>query len=260
MARQILRVRHGVPILMYHLVTNAVPTAFRSYTVTPTQFRAQVRTLVRLGYHSVTPSELADARQGVGSLPRRPVVITFDDGFRDCLRLAAPVLHDAGMRATMYVVAGLLGGRSRFLMRERLDLPLVSAAEARELEQAGIDCQSHALTHARLADLDTTEIAHELVTSRDVLEQALGHEVRHVAYPHGSFDDRVTRLADLAGYRSAYTTQPGKATAADSAMALPRVKVDGRESSTLEFLARLTTGRHLGHPLRPQPLSTEGRT
>ena len=248
--RKAVRVRHGVPVLMYHLVSDDVPPAFRKYTVTPARFRHQVATLVRLGVTAISPDDLLAARQGRRRLPHRPVVITFDDGFRDCLRHAAPVLHAAGLTATMYVVAGLLGSTSRWMHRpEGLDLPLVSLAEARELEQAGIECQSHALTHPRLVPLDRAATAHELDTSRQVLQDALGHEVRHLAYPYGSFDERVQAQAREAGYRTAFTTQPGKTLPVDDAWAMPRVKVDGTERSG-DFVARLLTGRHLGHPLR----------
>ena len=249
-----MRVRFGVPVLMYHLVSDDVPAAFRDYTVTPRQFAGHVRTLRQFDYHSISPDDLLAARERRRPLPPRPVVITFDDGFRDCLRHAAPLLHDAGLGATMYVVAGLLGKTSRWMEPEGVDLPLVSVAEARELEQAGIACQSHALTHPSLARLGTPRIARELSESRRVLEDELGHEIRHLAYPHGSFDDRVRAEAEQAGYLSACTTQPGKVLPSDDALALPRVKIEGREGPA-DFLTRLVTGRHLGHPVRRQPSS-----
>src|SRR4051812_9732838 len=246
--------RRGVPVLMYHPVSDMVAPSFAGYTVTPSQFAAQVRALTRLGASSISPEELRAAHLDGRALPRRPVVITFDDGFRDCLRHAAPVLHAAGLRATMYVVAGLLGGTSRWMAPEGLDLPLVTSSQARELEQAGIECQSHSLTHKRLAELESPEIARELSVSRRVLEDELGHEVRHLAYPHGSFDQRVTAAAAEAGYLSAFSTRTGKALAHDDMLALPRVNVDGRERP-INFLARLATGRHLGYPVRAEPNS-----
>lgn len=252
--RKVARVRHGVPILMYHLVSDDVPSTFRSYTVTPRQFASHVKTLTRLGYQSVSPEELLAAHQQVRPLPARPVVITFDDGFRDCLRHAAPALHQAGLSATMYLVAGLLGKTSRWLAPEGLDLPLVNVAEARELEQAGVQCQSHSLTHPMLGRLETADIARELSLSRAILEQELGHEVHHLAYPHGSFDERVQAKAREAGYLSAYSTQPGKVLPNDDVLAMPRVKVDGR-AGRADFLARLVTGRHVGHPVRRAPRS-----
>lgn len=247
--RKSARLFRGVPILMYHLVSDDAPASFRSYTVTPRQFASQVRTLSRLGFESITPDELLSWHQGGRRHPRRPVLITFDDGFRDCLRHAAPVLHGAGFGATMYVVAGLLGRTSRWLAGEGVDIPLVSAAEARDLEQAGVHCQSHALTHARLASLETADVTRELRVSRSILEEALGHPVRHLAYPHGSFDGRVQAEAAEAGYLSACSTLPSKAIPLDDVLAMPRVKVDGRDGSG-DFLSRLVIGKDAGFPLR----------
>src|SRR3954454_4070717 len=186
--RENARLRRGVPVLMYHLVSDEVPPSFDGYTVTPSRFAAQVRALTRLGASSISPDELRAEHHDGRSLPPRPVVITFDDGFRDCLRNAAPLLQEVGLRATMYVVAGLLGRTSRWLAPEGLEhLPLISSAEARELEQAGIECQSHSLSHPRLAQLSTADVTRELSHSRDVLEDELGHPIRHLAYPHGSY-------------------------------------------------------------------------
>jgi peptidoglycan/xylan/chitin deacetylase (PgdA/CDA1 family) len=243
---------------MYHLVSDDVPGSFGGYTVTPAQFAGQVRALRRLGVTSISPEDLRVAHLDGRPLPARAVVITFDDGFRDCLRHAAPVLHDAGLRATMYVVAGLLGKTSRWLQREGLDhLPLISSAEARELEQAGIECQSHSFSHPRLAELDTADITRELTSSRAVLEDELGHPVRDLAYPHGSYDDRVIAEAREAGYLSGCTTRPGKALPYDDVLAVPRVKVDGRGGS-VDFLARVTTGRDARYPLRLLTGTSEG--
>jgi peptidoglycan/xylan/chitin deacetylase (PgdA/CDA1 family) len=256
--RKAARLRRGVPVLMYHLVSDEVPRSFAGYTVTPSQFAAQVRALTRLGVSSISPEDLRDAQQHGRPLPPRPVVITFDDGFRDCLRHAAPLLHEAGLRATMYVVAGLLGKTSRWLAPEGLqNLPLVSSHEARELEQAGVVCQSHSFSHPRLAELSNADIARELSLSRRVLEDELGHPVRHLAYPHGSYDGRVTAEAREAGYLTGYTTRPGKAVSADDVLAVPRVKVDGRRGSA-DFLARLTTGRDARYPLRLLAGTSEG--
>src|SRR3954452_25477249 len=162
--RKAARLRRGVPVLMYHLVSDEVPPSFDGYTVTASRFAAQVRALTRLGASSISTDELRAAHHDGRSLPPRPVVTPFDDGHRDCLRHAAPLLHEVGLRATMYVVAGLLGRTSRWLAPEGLGhLPLISAAEARELEQAGIDCRSHSFSQPRLADLSPDDITHELL-------------------------------------------------------------------------------------------------
>ena len=91
----------SVPILMYHQVTaHVVPPSFRKYTVTPRAFVAQIQMgwLRTAGYRPVTLDHLDAARLGASPLPRRAVVITFDDGFRDCVEYALPILEARGLR------------------------------------------------------------------------------------------------------------------------------------------------------------------
>src|SRR5215217_1693585 len=104
-----------VPILMYHEVSPSPHPAFRRYTVTVRNFARQMRWLATFGYHAISMDTLLRARQGHASLPKRPVVITFDDGFRSCAEHAIPVLRAHRLTAVFYLVAGLMGGTSRWL-------------------------------------------------------------------------------------------------------------------------------------------------
>jgi peptidoglycan/xylan/chitin deacetylase (PgdA/CDA1 family) len=109
----------SVPILMYHQVSRRPHPAFRKYTVTARAFAAQMAWLAWAGYRAITLDAVLAARTGRDSLPRRPVVITFDDGFQDCWDYAVPVLRSRGFRATFFLVAGLIGGRSTWPLREK---------------------------------------------------------------------------------------------------------------------------------------------
>jgi peptidoglycan/xylan/chitin deacetylase (PgdA/CDA1 family) len=234
---------------MYHLVSPQAPKAFVKYTVHPVDFSRQMSLLDRLGYHTVSLDHLRDASARKSMLPSRPIAITFDDGFRDCLRHAAPVMARLGMRATMFVVAGRMGGRSGWMASDGVDLPLLTGTEVLELEQAGVKCESHALTHTRLSTLGTAELSEELARSRDVLEQHLGHAVRHLAYPFGDFDDRVCAVAADCGYHRAYTTVSGKAVPHDDPHRVPRVHIDGRERFA-DFVIRLATSKNAATSVR----------
>src|SRR5215208_575089 len=102
-----------VPILMYHrinVVTAATPAESRALTVHPADFARQMRWLKREGYRTITQRELFEALYCGRSLGRRPVLITFDDGYRDVFFKASPVLLRLGMKATAYVVSGRISG------------------------------------------------------------------------------------------------------------------------------------------------------
>lgn len=234
--------RQTIPILMYHQVSLDPIPAFRKYTVTPQAFAAQMRWLALAGYVPITMDALLENRAGRSSrLPDRPIVITFDDGFQDCVEQAGPILASHGFTAIFYLVAGLLGQTSRWLVAERgLELPLVSWTDARRLVADGFQIGSHTLSHPRLADLPAAACYEELRVSRLCLEDGLGVPVRHLAYPFGSFNSTVRAMAAEAGYHSACSVQEGLARLHDDPLAWQRIPIIG--SDTLpDFILRLKT-------------------
>ena len=239
----------AVPILMYHLVTPNPDERFAKYSVSASAFARQMDWLARRGYRSVSLDALAPGDGGGQSLPERPVVITFDDGFRDCAEHAAPVLAARGFSAIFFLVAGLVGATSRWLEQERgLDLPLLDWPTARALEQGGFQCGAHGLTHLRLASASRADCARELGESKRLLEEQLGHSVHHLAYPFGSFDADVQQMARDAGYRSACSVRIGLSSADDDRYALHRVPVLGSDTLS-DFVCRLRTGFSLRESL-----------
>jgi peptidoglycan/xylan/chitin deacetylase (PgdA/CDA1 family) len=239
---------------MYHEVSPSPRPAFSRYTVTPTQFARQMRWLAALRYEPVDMDTLVHARSAQGSLPRRPVVITFDDGLQGSVDHALPILEAHGFTAVFFLVSGYMGRTSGWLVPELgLELPIMSWPTARALADAGFQCGAHTVTHPRLAGLDPIRRRAELMDARSRLEDELGRPVLHLAYPYGSFDEDVQASAAEAGYLSACTTSPGLSGPEDSLLALRRVSVYGHET-LLDFACRLQTGRalreHLGRAAR----------
>jgi peptidoglycan/xylan/chitin deacetylase (PgdA/CDA1 family) len=231
-----------VPVLMYHEVSPSPHPAFRRYTVTVRDFTRQMRWLAAFGYQPIDMDTLVRARQGHASLPKRPVVITFDDGFQGCADYAVPALRIHGFTAVFYLVAGLMGATSRWLRPELgMELGLMSWDTARSLAAEGFRCGAHTLTHPRLSGLDPARRRAELVDARRRMEDELGQPVVHLAYPYGAFDQAVQAAAAEAGYVTACSTRPGRSGAGDDLMALHRVTVYGHDS-LLDFACRLRTG------------------
>jgi peptidoglycan/xylan/chitin deacetylase (PgdA/CDA1 family) len=244
------RPRPGVPILMYHQVAPLAPAAFGKYSVTPRAFAAQMRWLAMAGYTPVDLDALLSHRGSGAPLPRRPIVITFDDGFQECADHAAPILQSFGFTATFYLVAGLMGQPSRWLLGERgVEFPLMDWNTARKLYSAGFTCGAHTVTHPRLAQLPAAACREELRRSREMIEERLGCEVAHLAYPFGSYDERVREIAAETGYRSACSVQIGISASDDDPLALHRVPVSGYDTLT-DFICRLRTARPAGELLR----------
>ena len=220
-----------VPILMYHrinVVTPSTPAASRGLTVHPADFERQMTWLKRRGYQTLTQNELFGAVICGQPLPRRPIVITFDDGYRDNLYNAAPVLKRLGFRATAYVVSGRISnGDSSFLTWGML----------RALEKHGVEIGSHTMAHRDMTSLSDAQLLADLTTSRRLLERRLNHRVPWLAYPFGRYNGRVERAARRAGYLLGVTTEPGAAQTARRPLALKRLRV--LDTTGVAGLARL---------------------
>ena len=202
------------------------------------------------GYSTIDLPTLLAHRRGGAPTPKRSVVITFDDGFRECASVAAPAMEAHGFSATFFLVAGLMGDSSRWLVAERgIEFPIMSWDDARQLERAGHRCESHSMTHPRLAELSPGVCREELARSRAMLEDELGHPVRYLAYPFGSENQQVRDIAADCGYDAACTVAIGISTAGDDLYALPRVPVLGTDS-LLDFASRIRTAYTVRDRLR----------
>jgi peptidoglycan/xylan/chitin deacetylase (PgdA/CDA1 family) len=127
-------------------------------------------------------------------------MITFDDGYRDVLWNAAPILHRLHMPATAYVITGRISGS---------DSSFLTWGELRQLERLGFTIGSHTVHHVDLTLVPPESAYSELVDSKRVLEQRLHRPVPWFAYPAGRFDAAVVGEAARAGYLLAVTTEPG---------------------------------------------------
>ena len=216
-----------VPILMYHVI-GPVPAGARlpSLFVAPSRFATHVRALRRAGYRAVTLRQVWDAWRGRGTLPRRPVVVSFDDGTVGHVRHALPTLRRAGW-------PGVLNLAWNFL-------PDIGGTDAvRRLARAGWEIDSHSLTHPDLTQLSDAELSRELSESRTRLKRAFGERAANFfAYPSGRSDARVRQAARAAGYLAATTVKRGFATPTADPYALRRIQVSGGMSAT-ELLRRL---------------------
>lgn len=210
----------NVPILTYH----SLDPSGSVISVAPETFRRQVCALREWGYQGITLGELLDGWEGRTTLPRRPVVLTFDDGFRNVLDHAAPVLAQAGFRATVFVVAGHCGGMNDWpgdpasIPR----LPLLSWAELRDLAGGSFEVGAHSLTHPSLPRLAAADAEREIAGAKLVLQDHLGRPVNVFAYPYG-LASLANRAAARVHYRAACGVALGRARRGDDRSCLRRL-------------------------------------
>lgn len=238
------------PILMYHHIADVAADAeHRGLFVSPRRFAEQMAFLAGRGYSVVSLDDLRDRLLGRKRLPRRSVVITFDDGGADNFENALPVLRSHNFSATVFVVAGKLGKR-----REKRGWPdpaarYLTGDEIRELARAGIHIGSHSLSHVRLASVGDDRCRDELVRSRQILEEIVAGEVGWLSYPFGSFSARVVAIAREAGYRGAVSTIRDNRPTARRLYFLPRVMVMP-DATVRRFAYYLSPWYHWAHWLK----------
>ncbi|WP_018085490.1 polysaccharide deacetylase family protein [Desulfurispora thermophila] len=217
-----------VPVLMYHKVNPDPRTGGLGLRVPPDKFAWQMDFLASHGYHTVSLLDVLAAWQGQKKLPSRPVVITFDDGYLDNYTYALPILRQHGFTATVFVVAGTVGGINSFDYPVRQPRNVMMGwDEIKKMQQAGITIGSHTLNHPHLADLTADQQAYQLRRSKEILEEHLGRPVDVLCYPYGSYNEETLRQAAAAGYWVAVTTVQGLAVPADAPYRLKRIRIRG---------------------------------
>lgn len=230
--------RPGVPILMYHQVAAHRPgSPLNKWRVTPERFAAHLRLLASGGWRGVSLRDWLETPEP----PGRRVVITFDDGFAALVPNALPLLREHGFSATVFVVAGKLGGENDW-DGERPGDALLDAAGVRALAEAGLEIGSHGATHRALPECDDARLREEVAGSKALLEGVTGGPVVSFCYPYGACDDRAAAAVRDAGYRAATVIRGGIARDLSDPHRLKRVAVRGTDT-LLDFRLALTRGR-----------------
>ena len=218
----------AVPVLNYHQVND---TEKNSLTLETEQFAAQMKYLHDAGYTTITVKEMLDAFDGGGSLPEKPVVITFDDGYMDNYRNAFPILSRYNFKATIFLVTDYINIYPNYLTWN----------DAYLMQQSGlIEFESHTLSHRDFLKMSGETARLELTGSRQALKWHLKKDAKFLAYPTGVVDRKMLPLVEEAGYKAAFTVNYGLCSKDSYRLALPRIPIFGCNTHTLlRFKLRL---------------------
>ncbi len=239
-----------VPILMYHYISanpRAPDDPLRTrLSVPPAQFAQQLAYLHRAGYTTITLDDLVDALHLRTTLPSKPVILTFDDGYQDFYTSAYPFLRRYGYKATIYIITRKVGTPGYLTWSE---LRILAASPL-------ITIAAHTRTHPELPALTAKQSWAELAGSKADLETRLGISVHHLAYPSGHYTALTLAQAARIGFMTAVTTEPGMDERIDRLLTLPRVRVNG--GAPLADLIAGLAGRRIQAP-RPMTPNAEIR-
>jgi peptidoglycan/xylan/chitin deacetylase (PgdA/CDA1 family) len=229
--------RIRVPILMYHYISPLPEDADNvriDLTVEPDMFKAHLQYLDDQDYTTITLNQVYDALMVGAPLPPKPVVLTFDDGYRDHYEYVFPALQEHGFIATFFVITG---------RADSGDPVYISWREIGEMAGAGMQMEAHTKNHLSLDERERDFLIFEMLSSRESLEGHTSTEANMFAYPAGRYDEETLEIADEVGFRLAVTTRPGMEHATTDRLELARVRVSG--DTNISGLAYLLGGRWL---------------
>ena len=224
------------PFLMYHSISPSDGSAQAYYDVCtdPKSFRKQMMQLSKAGRKGVSVREVLRQME-IGTTADNLTVLTFDDGFRDVLTEAVPIMQEFGFTATVYAIAEKSTAvRSTFKDRE-----CMTSAELRQLANVGYEIGSHTVSHPRLYELPWEKIEAEVKQSKRALEDSIGQPVDAFCYPYAypeadrNFSTRFEQLIRECGYTSNVTTIIGTAKRDSDRFRLPRLPVNSWDDEKL---------------------------
>lgn len=179
----------GIPILMYH----ALSAESSAITVSPSTFEWQMRWLHERGYNVMPLTEVVRQLRAGEPPAGHTAVITFDDGLLSVYSTAFPILARYRFPATVFIVSGY-GGKTNNWLSQPAATPghaLMSWTQIREMDRHGVEFGAHTVTHPLLDRLLPDNLAHEVIDSKAVIEDALGHSIDLFAYPYGRLNSAV---------------------------------------------------------------------
>lgn len=212
----------GAVILMYH----SIGQSNEFFAVRPEKFERQMNYLKEKNFKVIGLAELGGLAERNEAISKKTVVITFDDGYEDNFLVAYPILKKNGFTATIFVASSLVGKTVK--ARQGTNMKILSERQIKEMAHSGlIKFGSHANHHKKLAKLEEKEVEKELVDSRRMLSNILGEEVVALAYPFGSCNERVKKIAGKY-FKIACGVEKGLIHGNHDCWQLPRFSIDSK--------------------------------
>jgi len=193
-------------------------------SVTPENFEAQLAYLKEAGFSTISLDDLTYHLAGLKSLPEKPIILTFDDGYADSYTNAFPLLKKYGFTATFFLVTQPIDyGDPNYLSWDNVV----------EMHEAGMDFGAHTYRHLDLRARDVDFLVYEIVGSKEAIEARIKEPVRYFVYPAGKYDQLVIDVLASANFWGALTTRHGFEHTHATRLEMPRIRMRG--SDTLEI-------------------------
>jgi len=211
---------------MYHVIGDGSGSLQELY-VNPAIFASQMEYLHKNGYNTITLKELYDHWQDGEPLPPRPIVLTFDDGYRSDYEQAFPILQEYGFRAVHFLYVKKVGQPNG-----------LTPQEIAELIAAGHEIGNHTYNHVEIHTLDQQRLLQETQEAKTALEERLDTDIVSFCYPVGRHSPEAVRAVVESGHKIAVTTDYGYASLEQGLMTLKRIRIN-RSDGLQGFVQKL---------------------
>ncbi len=232
------RILPSTRILLYHRVTTPVNDPL-NLAVSPENFRDQLKH-IQERFRVISLSELVGGLRK-RSVERGTIVITFDDGFRDNLEEALPILEEFKFPASFFLTAGVISKRKRFSWLPEAEV--LRPEEVKTLAKSKlVTVGAHSLSHPRLSELSLNDQEKEISESKEILEQLAGKAIDAFAYPYGrrsDFTEKTVEILRETGFSTGLTTTKAAVVGRTNPYRLPRYTITNMTYQ--EFKKRLAS-------------------
>lgn len=214
-----------VPILVYHDVAPWPIQAFnltKSLTIKPEDFEKQMKYLYDHGFTPITLQELKAIWDGVKEPPKKPIVLTFDDGDKGVFKYAFPILKKYKFYFVIFLITKYTNYHTNFYMNKDEILEMVRSS----LVEVG----SHTRDHVNLKKVDYKKAYFEICSSKSDIKKYAGLNTTSFCYPFGGYSETAIKALKYCGFTLATTENYGFASDKQNPFLLKRIRIDGRDS------------------------------
>ncbi|MCH8567117.1 MAG: polysaccharide deacetylase family protein [Balneolales bacterium] len=236
------KLTNKIKVLMYHRIIQDVAVKYNHWHyVTIAEFRKQLKLIDRLGYTPITFKDYHLYQEDKLTLPSKPIIITFDDGYLDTYENAIPIMKEMGMRGVVFAIGNRKLKRAEWDERDEDDVcPLMTDRQLQAVSSLGFEIGSHSMHHVILSDLTDSEAKYTILQSKIEIEAVLQVPVQSFAYPYGKFDKRIKQIVSESGYLFACGVYTGSPTFGKTVYDLRRIAIN-HNTSIQAFAIKLVT-------------------
>lgn len=195
----------GPVILVYHGTSLGRGQPFSKYSISAKRFKEHISFLDDYGWHTRCVRDLLNPE----SLPKKTVILTFDDGYYNNFDGAFLPLIKFNMKATWFITSNIIDSYANWLGTKNPETRILTATQIKEMEHYGMEIASHTCSHPHLVTLSLEDQSVEMQQSKNKLESIINDSISSFAYPYGVYDQSSLQALIDCGYSHACTVQPG---------------------------------------------------